>query len=250
MSISCKSDAHTVDEKKVTDYAKRNNLLYGQSDASLTVEAALALPLMILLMMAFLLWIQFFQVQEESMRRLNQQVRSLSQYAYLTETIGADGLLPEQIVVADVQTLRFPAGFVTIKKQFWRQAALRPFLGRRYEKEGEEKEENEEEQVYIAETGSVYHKKADCTHLKLSVSPAEYGALSSMRNENGAIYYACEVCVKKAVYAAGDRVYITKEGNRYHGEIGCRGLLRRVRSVTLEEALQEGRRPCKRCGGG
>lgn len=250
MSISCKSNTHTVDEKKITDYAKRNNLIYGQSDASLTVEAALALPLVILLFLAFLLWIQFFRVQEESMRRLNQQARQLSQYAYLTETVGADGLLPEQIVVADRQVLRFPAGFVTLQKEFWRQAALRPFIGRRYKKEGKDGEEEEEEQVYMADTGSVYHKKADRTHLKLSVRPAEYGTLSSMRNENGAIYHACEVCVKKAVFAAGDQVYITKEGNRYHGDIGCRGLLRRVRCGTLEEALQEGRRPCKRCSGG
>lgn len=47
---------------------------------------------------------------------------------------------------------------------------------------------------------------------------------------------------------AGSVVYITKEGNRYHSSLECSGLKRTVRQITLEEAGEM--RVCSKCGGG
>lgn len=42
-------------------------------------------------------------------------------------------------------------------------------------------------------------------------------------------------------------VYITREGNRYHSTLGCSGLKRTVRQVSREEAASM--RACSKCGG-
>lgn len=243
---------NTLYKNKITDYAKIKNVGYGRSDASLTVESAMVLPLVIFLIMTFLLWIQFFQVQEDSMRTLNEQLRQISGAAAVAQEAvrGSAELLPEEIILEDTQTLHFLAGFTPGEQQFRRWAKLRLFTGRRYAgEEGEGEEEEEKEMVWLTETGSVYHVREDCTHLKLSVSRTVYEALNGLRNQNGAIYHACEVCVGKNAAGKGTLVYITREGNRYHLDISCRGLLRRIRCVTKKEALEQGRRPCSRCGG-
>lgn len=243
---------NTLYKNKITDYAKIKHVGYGRSDASLTVESAMVLPLVIFLIMTFLLWIQFFQVQEDSMRTLNEQLRQISGAAAAAQEAvgGSAALLPEEIILEDTQTLHFLAGFVPREQQFQRWAKLRPFTGRRYAGEEEESEEEEEEEmVWLTETGSVYHVREDCTHLKLSVRRTVYETLDVLRNQNGGIYHACEVCVGKEAPGKSDPVYITREGSRYHRDISCRGLLRRIHCVTKKEALEQGRRPCSRCGG-
>lgn len=47
---------------------------------------------------------------------------------------------------------------------------------------------------------------------------------------------------------AGGTVYITTQGNRYHSSLSCSGLKRTVRQVTREEASSM--RACSKCGGG
>ena len=99
-----------------------------------------------------------------------------------------------------------------------------------------------EEYVYITETGTVYHRERNCTHLTLSIELAGKDEVEQLRNESGAKYYPCEKC-------GGDGsglVYLTREGNRYHNTIECSGLKRTVRCIPLSEA--GGRPPCSRCG--
>lgn len=98
-----------------------------------------------------------------------------------------------------------------------------------------------EELVYITETGSVYHKNRGCTHLALSVRTAKRETVSGLRNEDGAKYYPCEKCGADA----GDTVFLTDQGNRYHTSLACSGLKRTVYTVPISQA--EGRGPCSRC---
>ena len=39
--------------------------------------------------------------------------------------------------------------------------------------------------VYVTETGVVYHKDYNCTHLKLSIHMASASEIEHMRNESG-----------------------------------------------------------------
>ena len=92
------------------------------------------------------------------------------------------------------------------------------------------------------ETGLVYHKDYHCTHLDLSIRMASGEEVSSLRNESGGKYYACEHCGG----GSGGAVYITSYGDRYHSSLSCSGLKRTVYAVPLSEAVGKG--ACSKCG--
>ena len=100
----------------------------------------------------------------------------------------------------------------------------------------------DDETVYITETGLVYHKDYHCTHLDLSIRMASGEEVSSLRNESGGKYYACEHCGG----GSGGAVYITLYGDRYHSSLSCSGLKRTVYAVPLSEAVGKG--ACSKCG--
>jgi len=97
--------------------------------------------------------------------------------------------------------------------------------------------------AFITKNGTVYHRNRNCTYLNPSVKAVFYEDLKEKRNENGAIYYACEKCGngKKTV------VYITEQGTKYHTSLECSGLKRTIYSILLSEV--GGRLPCSKCGG-
>lgn len=106
--------------------------------------------------------------------------------------------------------------------------------------------EDEEElvTVYIAETGEVYHRDRNCTHLQLSIQEIDAGTAGNYRNENGGKYVECEKCKGKP---RTDKWYIAREGNCFHYSEDCSGLKRTVYTILLKDAGDF--RPCSRCGG-
>ncbi len=106
---------------------------------------------------------------------------------------------------------------------------------------GSEEGADTEELVYITETGTVYHKSKNCSHLSLSIRSVETDSLYVLRNEDGGKYYACERCGR----GTGAIVFLTDQGNRYHTSLYCSGLKRTVYTVTVSQA--GGRGPCRRC---
>lgn len=98
--------------------------------------------------------------------------------------------------------------------------------------------------VYITEKGTVYHTNRDCTHLRLSKSKATYGEIGDKRNQNGARYKPCELCAE-AELQKESTVYITKEGNRYHISEKCSGLKRTIYEIPMEKAGDK--KLCARC---
>lgn len=96
--------------------------------------------------------------------------------------------------------------------------------------------------VYVAENGEVYHIDAMCTHLFLSVRQVSLQEAYRSRNRNGERYSLCEYCEKSE---AMNTVYITEEGNRFHYKRNCTGLKRTVFEIPADET--EGYRACSRC---
>lgn len=97
--------------------------------------------------------------------------------------------------------------------------------------------------VYITDTGLVYHRDYHCTHLELSIRMVPKEQVEHLRNSGGGKYYACERCKSYG----NESVYITEDGNRYHGSLSCSGLKRTTYAVKLSEIT--GRRPCSKCSG-
>lgn len=95
--------------------------------------------------------------------------------------------------------------------------------------------------VYITPHEAVYHKDLSCTHLSLDISVDE--DVEKYRNKRTQ-YKPCDKCTK---HEKGDFscVYIAKEGESYHTDLGCSGLKRTVKQVDL--STLKGMRPCMRC---
>ena len=111
---------------------------------------------------------------------------------------------------------------------------------------GQVGEAGEGRTFYVAENGVVYHTDSSCTYLDLSIHAVNADSLQHMRNQDGSRYVACSKC------AAGlhGTVYITNQGDAWHSNPHCSGLKRTVTIENAEEAHEHGLRPCPRCGGG
>ncbi len=135
-----------------------------------------------------------------------------------------------------------PAGLFT--RKFAARCLMHTYTG--FEKgltEGSERI-NDEEYVYVTETGTVYHRDRECSYLRLAIRKVSRASLKDLRNSAGHKYYPCEKCGKRA----GNTVYITKDGTSYHSSLDCSGLKRTVHCIPLSEV--GGRGPCSRCSKG
>ncbi len=110
------------------------------------------------------------------------------------------------------------------------------------EKETKE-EETKDDMVYVTETGTVYHKNAACSHIRLSIR-AVSGIPDSYRNANGGKYYACKECCDGKGLPSGT-FFITEDGSSYHAVRSCSALKRTVKQLPISKVGS--RTPCKRC---
>lgn len=125
------------------------------------------------------------------------------------------------------------------------RARVRAWTGRDGNGRAAQDEEDGAQQsnlVWVTETGTVYHKDPNCTHLKLTIQRVDMSELSSLRNKSGGKYHKCDRC-----HGSSSTVYITNYGNKYHTSAGCSGLKRTVRQVEISEV--EHWRACSKCGG-
>lgn len=98
--------------------------------------------------------------------------------------------------------------------------------------------------VYVTDTGLVYHKRRDCPYLDLSIKAVLAGEVDSIRNQSKGKYYPCEHCMKKA--QSNGMVYVTNYGDRYHSSLMCSGLKRTIYAVPITEV--KGKGACSKCG--
>jgi len=110
---------------------------------------------------------------------------------------------------------------------------------------GEDHDDDGNRNVFVTETGQVYHLYKNCTHISLSIQRSDVSKIESLRNEGGGKYYPCESCGEEG---EGSTVYITKTGDRYHSTTSCHGLKRTIKQIPLEEVGSRGL--CSRCQGG
>ena len=99
------------------------------------------------------------------------------------------------------------------------------------------------EWVYITETGSVYHRDTRCRSLDLSIQQGVLKEMSIYRGKKGQKYKACSRCVEKE--NEKDVVYFTDYGDLYHKKLTCSALKRTISKVLLTQV--NGWRPCSFC---
>lgn len=103
-------------------------------------------------------------------------------------------------------------------------------------------DKDDDETVYITETGMVYHRDYHCNYLELSIRTVSAETVENLRNNDQERYHPCEKCVHGS---AASQVYLTDYGNRYHNSLNCSGLKRTVYAIPISEAVGKG--ACKKC---
>ncbi len=231
---------------------------------SLTVEAALVLPIFFFAVLTLLNLMEVCRMQGIINVSLQNSAQTLGTYGYIlsgeednTELLLGTGAciayaqsqMPEEAGVQGSVSLlrsRYEDHTVKLQAEYRKKVGYLFFLpevkvtcrGRVRAWEGDTEQERQngtyEEMVFLTEHGEVYHTSASCRHLSVSITAASIGKISTMRNESGEKYHACEKCVGSG--AANELLYVTETGNRYHNSLECSGLKRSVRLVKKSEA--------------
>jgi hypothetical protein len=215
---------------------------YRNLRASMTIEAALVLPLFLFFMLTVLYTFQIIYLQTESCQLLHQTGNREAFSAYASRDSYADGIVDQSLsypIMPYLWWMRF--GWLQVEQRYYGYAWIGYDVshGENTGADGEK----EEEYVYITETGTVYHVTMNCTHLSLSITSVSRNDVPDLRNDSGGKYYQCERCAD----SGSATLFITTSGDRYHGDINCSGLKRTVTKISKEEAENQGYRGCSRC---
>ncbi len=246
--------------------------------ASMTVEAAMSLPLYMFFFISLLCLIKMFDDISKIDASLCRSASAISTYAAagtlasedtaLASTVLSDGyavmMLKKDAPDISASLLRSSvmkaSDIVDLRADYQLKPALNFFklpglsmTSRAYAKawtgydaEGSVTDGSDEERiVYITETGKVYHLSRSCSHLNLTIIAIKNGTQDSYRNKSGEKYTACALCGKAP--ASQSSIYITSEGNSYHSSLSCSALKRTIYEIPISEVGS--RKACSLCGG-
>lgn len=211
-------------------FSRRNT-----ASASMTVEAALVLPLFLFAVVNLMSFIEIYRLQSNWNMTLHQSVKELAIISKAADITEADECI-DLICPYKAEAYFSMVGF----SDFWMFSRMRTRAWTGYQVEKEHAED--EEMVYITEYGEVYHLTKSCSYLRLSIRAVAIEVVEELRNAAGGCFYACEECGEKCT----NTVFVTSYGTRYHATLQCSGLKRTIQEIPLSEA--GGRTACKKCG--
>ncbi len=202
-------------------------VLHSLRAASLTVEAALALPLFFLavLSLAAIMCLYGSAMRETLTLRNRAEAAALA-----AEYAGADGYitLTKTVTASSFYTPGAPGAMRALCR-----AKVRIWNGRDRSAPDYTKDRTGD-YVYVTDNRSVYHTDPGCTHLELTVHAAYASSLAGQTNAYGDHYHACEKCISGG-HPAG-LVYITDYGDHYHSSPSCSGLVRSLYMIPAKDA--------------
>ncbi len=213
---------------------------------SMTVEAALILPLFLLASLTMLSFVDVMKMTIEQQIRQQEFLRKGAVYANLlgTATQGREG---DYIKLDYVYAATLPIGGFGYKKVFVQQRSMvHIFNG--YDDSCGDRVGQQQEYVYVTKRGSVYHKKRSCRALNIHVREVSGERIKGERNIDRKKYRVCQSCAKgyTAAELKGKSLFITDYGVNYHVRINCAELTRTVQVIKIEDA--GGKRACRSCG--
>ncbi len=224
----------------MSSFPGRRVFLSAVRRASMTVEAAAALPLFFLAVVSLICMMDLYGTIAEQTVKLQEQAETAGTW------VSAVGEHAPSVI-------DLPVGF-TYRPQWYPEALpavliaargrVHAWTGRDRSEQSEVPQETEKEElVYVTEYESVYHTSSECTHLSLSVQAVSGSRVEKLRNEEGKAYHACDKCAGSGV--KNETVYVTREGTHYHNDANCGGLTRSVKLVKKSET--DGLHICSRC---
>lgn len=224
----------------IASFFKRISQVFSlKTSGSLTVEAAIALPIFLFTVMNLLSIILLFAGYSDKLAEIQQEADGFAIAAHAAE----DGQNVENDLIIRTKVIELKP-FIPIMGftpgRTIAQCRQRKWTG--YDVTKNNQENKEEEIVYITVFGTAYHYDRSCSHLKLSIHCTGREEIEGMRNEDQERYSACEKCGKKGMSGI---IFYTERGNRYHTSLSCSGLSRSIKAVAISKT--EGRHACSRC---
>ncbi len=206
---------------------------------AVSVEAAISFSLFLFFLMNVLSLIGLFTLYGKSMEEMHQRGKQLAAYAY---SVGSITTTERDVIrLYDIQRQEVPFALISAPAvAVSLQCVVKAWTG--YAVEAGDRSEGEEKIVYVTDYGTVYHKSRSCTHLALSVEAVHKNRIAEIRNEGGGRYRTCEYCGERDFLTI---VFITGQGDRYHGTLSCRSLKRSIREVYLSSVSLPA---CSKCG--
>lgn len=243
------------------------------SKGSLTLEAALVVPIFFFAMLCLVCLLETMAIRTSIKNALCSVGKEISQQAYVSPMIAASGIrerIVEQIGSEKIDRSIIAGGTKGLdcseSVSDWRSAIINlsvkykieiPILmfrisaipceetlrvkGWTGDVSGSEGDGNQSV-VFIADYGTVYHSKMSCTYLDISIRGIIAQTIGDARNASGGKYYACESCGKESHCGI---LYVSDYGDRYHTSLNCRKIKRNVYAVPIESV--QGMGGCSKC---
>ncbi len=219
--------------KRISSY------LLSQKEGSVTVEAAIAIPVFLFAILNLMSIILMFGEYSAHLADMHQRAEQLSVHAHVRE-LGQDvnNDLIIQTKVLKLEPVVPVMGFSSARTIV--NCRVRKWTG--YDVTSGAAKEKEEEWVYITPYGESYHTSRECRYLSLKIKAGKIEEISQYRNRSGEIYRICETCGSSANTGL---CFYTDYGNRYHTSLQCGGLKRTIRTVKKSEVGN--RHACSGC---
>lgn len=244
---------------------------------SLTVEAAIIIPLVTAFFVLLLFFFRIMQVQLVVQDALSDTARMLALYAgteeqisnvqylalakgsvaaKLSEDKNVENYVTGELLGISLLESEFEGEEIFLKANY-RMKLPFELLGRYYVylhqqvcyrkwtgwKERQAAGTEHIVYVYVTETGKVYHQTSSCPYLDLSIRSVKLAEVQRIRNESGQKYRKCNECAEENVEKS--EVYITSYGECYHDSLSCSGLKRTIYKIELKNV--GGRNKCRKC---
>ncbi len=240
--------------------------------ASMTVEAAVVLPVFVCLMVFIMFFMRIMWVEISVQNALDETSQQMAVVAAYQENMS----LAEVIAICDAKVLQDDVAvsfidsgllgldysassvednYVELRVSYNVTFPLKMFgsmcwnmtqvsINRKWVGWDPDEDTSSGEYVYITEYGNVYHTKLSCSYLNPTISAVSASEVSSQRNSSGHKYNACSSC--SGTSNDSGTVYITDYGETYHVSLTCSGLKRTIYRKALSEV--SGVSACSKCG--
>lgn len=226
--------------------------------ASMSVEAAIALPVFVFFSVALLSPIRWLDNQRKAQTEAERICEELSLWAYAEE---GNYITKEEIQEKDAEkevvqyewSYREKVPFFQIRGsgvEMKVAAQRRKWIGLdgklREEREALEAGELEETMVYVGAGMGRYHLRRDCHYISNQYESLSSDEARTRKTSDGHQLKPCDTC--KPDSADSGTVYVTAEGRHYHRSVSCPSMVSYVRRVPLREVAYLG--ACSYCASG
>lgn len=253
---------------RADDSLKRASLRWSVGfKAMVSIEASIAIPIFLLAFLEIFSLLNSLSVYSQMLYCIKETVEPISVYANVFESLSEEqqniGIYLQYFINDVVEDVSFSGSqidrqgnYIVAKAQYETKPII-PLVGieipmqnyyflRLWTGYDNNESGSLEGLVYITKTGEVYHTFRDCSHLSLSITSIPKAEIKNARNDLGERYSNCPMCLEiKEKEERLENFYITRTGNKYHGNLACAALKRTILCVSLGEV--QDRPLCKRC---